>query len=211
MGHPEEKINYPIGEGFEIKQDGVWHERLKSATSHELERTFVCGPLFVIAYARDERGENYCKLLEFSNHDGQLQKWLMPQELLAGDGGEVRKVLLSRGLKIGEDRKAKELLIRYLLSCDPIDRVRIIERTGWYGQTYVLPSENLGNQTEEAVYYLGHTQSRSLCHYLGNIEDWKHQIGMLCVGNPRLIFGVSVAFAAPLLAICHEENGGFHL
>lgn len=29
--------------------------------------------------------------------------------------------------------------------------------------------------------------------------------------NSRLIFGVSVALAAPLLGICYEENGGFHL
>ncbi len=87
-----------------------------------------------LAYARNERHENYSKLLTFCDPDGKIHEWLMPQELLAGDGNEVRKTLLSMGLKIGEDRQAKDLLTRYLLSCHPIDRVRTVDRTGWHGQ-----------------------------------------------------------------------------
>lgn len=207
MKHPEERINYSLAEGFEIKNDGVWF--LKPA-QHGFEETYVCGQLYVIAYARDEYHENYCKLLEFTNHDGHVQKWLMPQELLTGDGSEVRKVLLSKGLKLGEERKAKELLLRYLLSCDPIDRVRSIERTGWYGKTYVLPLETLGKETEEKVLYLGPVNSRIFQH-LGTIDAWKDSIASFCIGNSRLMFGVCAAFAGPLLGICHEENGGFHL
>jgi putative DNA primase/helicase len=208
MSHPEERINYTLAEGFEIKKDGVWYLK---PTQQGLETIFICGLLYVVAYARDERHENYCKLLEFTNHDGQVQKWLMPQELLAGDGGEVRKALLSKGLKLGEDRKAKELLHRYLLSCDPPDRVRSVDRTGWYGQTYVLPKGTLGKQPNEEVLYLGPSGGQMLLQYIGSAEDWKNNVGSLCVGNSRLIFGVSVALAAPLLGICYEENGGFHL
>ncbi len=79
----------------------------------------------------------------------------MPQELLAGDGNEVRKTLLSMGLKIGEDRQAKDLLTRYLLSCHPIDRVRTVDRTGWHGQFYVLPEGPIGRQTGEKLLFLG--------------------------------------------------------
>lgn len=208
MQHPEERINYPLGEGFEIKKDGVWYNE---PSQQGMKSTFVCGTLYVVAYARDEHHENYSKLLEFINHDEQTQKWLMPQELLAGDGGEVRKALLSKGLKLGEDRKAKELLLRYLLSCDPLDRVRSIDRTGWHGQTYVLPKETLGKHAEETVLYLGPIHSQKIFHCVGTVEDWKNTISSLCIGNSRLIFGVSVAFAAPLLGICHKENGGFHL
>jgi putative DNA primase/helicase len=184
MQHPEERINYSLAEGFEIRKDGVWFLK---PTPQGLETIFVCGPLYVIAYARDERHENYCKLLEFTNHDGHVQKWLMPQELLAGDGGEVRKALLSKGLKLGEDRKAKELLHRYLLSCDPPDRVRSIERTGWYGQTYVLPKETLGKQTDEEVLYLGPSNSQMLFQHIGSAEDWKNHISSLCIDNSHLI------------------------
>ncbi len=79
----------------------------------------------------------------------------MPQEFLAADGSGVRKTLLSMGLRIGEDRKAKDLLTRYLLSCDPTDRVRTIDRTGWHGQSYVLPEGAIGKQIGEKILFLG--------------------------------------------------------
>ena len=208
MTHPEERINYPLAEGFEIKKDGVWYLK---PTPQGIEETYVCGILYVVAYARDEHHENYCKLLEFTNHDGQVQRWLMPQELLAGDGGEVRKALLSKGLKLGEERKAKEFLHRYLLSCDPHERVRSVDRTGWHGQTYIFPKGKLGQQTDEEVLYLGPSNGQMIFTQVGTCEEWKNKVASLCIGNSRLMFGVSVAFAAPLLGICHEENGGFHL
>lgn len=208
MDHPESRINYPLAEGFEIKKDGVWYFK---PIPQGIEETYVCGLLYVIAYARDEHHENYCKLLEFTNHDGHIQTWLMPQELLAGDGGEMRKALLSKGLKLGEERKAKELLLRYLLSCDPPDRVRIIDRTGWHKHTYVLPKETLGKSAQEKVLYLGLATGQAIFHQWGTSSDWKNSIAPLCVGNSLLMFGVCAAFAGPLLGICHEENGGFHL
>ena len=44
----------------------------------------------------------------------------------------------------------------------------------------------------------------------GCLEDWKNKIAAKCIGNSRLIFAVSAAFAAPLLALFDEESGGFH-
>lgn len=145
MSHKQSKlreINYPLAEGFEIDHEGVWFLIPKQ---NEIQKIFVCAPLQVLAYARNDRHENYSKLLEFIDPDGKIHEWLMPQELLSGDGGEVRKTLLSMGLKIGEEKRAKDLLTRYLLSCDPIDRVRTIDRTGWHGQSYVLPEGPIGN------------------------------------------------------------------
>lgn len=62
----------------------------------------------------------------------------MPQEQLAGDGNEVRRSLLSMGLKLGEDKQAKDLLIRYLLSCHPIDRVRTVNSMSLEGRTHLV-------------------------------------------------------------------------
>lgn len=201
-------ITYPLAEGFEINQQGVWHLIPKK---NEVRRVFVCAPLHVLAYARNERHENYSKLLTFCDPDGKIHEWLMPQELLAGDGNEVRKILLSMGLKIGEDRQAKDLLTRYLLSCHPTDRVRTVDRTGWHGQFYVLPEGPIGKQTGEKLLFLGPQIGSPIFHSTGTLEMWQTRIAARCVGNSRLIFSLSAAFAGPLLGICHEENGGFHL
>lgn len=199
---------YPLRDGFEINSKGVW---FSTPTTNGMQTTFVCAPLYVLAYARDDRNENYSKLLKFSDPDGKEHHWLMPQELLSGDGGEIRKMLLSKGLKIGEDRKAKDLLTRYLLSCDPVDRVRTIDRTGWHGQSYVLPEGPIGKRIGEKVLFLGPQIGQPIFHTAGTLEMWQSRIASRCVGNSRLIFSLSVAFAGPLLGICHEENGGFHL
>lgn len=201
-------ITYPLAEGFEINQEGVWFLIPKK---DEVRRIFVCAPLYVLAYARNERYENYSKLLTFCDPDGEVHEWLMPQELLAGDGNEVRKILLSMGLKIGEDRQAKDLLTRYLLSCHPTDRVRTVDRTGWHGQLYVLPEGPIGKQTGEKVLFLGPQIGNPIFHSTGTLEIWQTRIAARCVGNSRLIFSLSSAFAGPLLYICQEENGGFHL
>lgn len=201
--------NYPLGEGFEVNAEGVWY--LMPMGKEGLQKIFVCAPLFVLAYARDGQNENYAKLLKFFDPDGQPHTWLMPQELLGGDGGEVRRALLSKGLKLGNEKKSKDLLTSYLLSCDPQDRVRSIDRTGWYGQSYVLPQKTLGKQTGEKVLYLGPIYSQPIFHEAGTLEEWQTRISLRCVNNSRLIFSLSASFAGPLLGICHEENGGFHL
>ena len=43
------------------------------------------------------------------------------------------------------------------------------------------------------------------------LSQWQQQIGAVCVGNHRLAFVVSVAFAGPLLHLLGHESGGFHL
>lgn len=206
----EENNNvYPSGEGFDINDEGVWF--FAPVGKKDIQKIFVCAPLHVLAYARDDRNANYSKLLKFFDPDNKPHTWLMPQEMLAGDGGELRKMLLSMGLKIGDDRKTKELLNRYLLSCDPIDRVRTIDRTGWYGQSYVLPDGPIGKQTGEKVLFLGPQVGQPIFHISGTFEEWQQRVAARCIGNSRLIFSLSAAFAGPLLGICHEENGGFHL
>ncbi len=126
---------YPLGEGFEVDREGVWFS-IPISNGAEIQKTFVCAPLYVLAYARDDRNENYSKLLKFFDPDGKEHKWLMPQELLAGDGGELRRILLSKGFRLGEDKRAKDLLTRYLLPwllirltvCNAVSRNRLSSR-----------------------------------------------------------------------------------
>ena len=165
---------YPLGEGFEMDKDGVWY--LMPIGNGNVQKILVCAPLFVLGYARDDRNENYSKLLKFFDPDGVPHIWLMPQEFLGGDGSEIRKTLLSKGLKLGDDKRVKELLIRYLLSCDPPDRIRSSDRTGWYKKSYVLPDQTLGQQSDEKVLYFGPTCTQPIFHSAGTLEEWQKTI-----------------------------------
>ncbi|GJA57965.1 hypothetical protein KAM350_09580 [Aeromonas caviae] len=45
----------------------------------------------------------------------------------------------------------------------------------------------------------------------GTLAEWQQGVAALAVGNSRLCFALSLAFAAPLLSLVGMEGGGFHL
>jgi putative DNA primase/helicase len=48
------------------------------------------------------------------------------------------------------------------------------------------------------------------CPTGGTAEQWRELVAVLCVGNSRLIFAVSAAFAVPLWRLAVVESVGFH-
>jgi putative DNA primase/helicase len=88
--------------------------------------------------------------------------------------------------------------------------VRIVERTGWQGAAFVFPDETIGDTNGEPVLLQTVSSNRHAYRQSGTLEDWQREISRLCVGNSRLTFSVSSAFASMLLRIIGEENGGFH-
>src|ERR1051325_11006316 len=125
---------------FRYSETGVYYV---DATG-ENEDLFICGPLTITAATRTNNGEEWGRLLEFADADGQSHKWAMPMSMLAGDGAEYRSRLLSMGLMISSNRKARELLTSYIQSSVPEPRMRCTSRVGWHDETYVLPDEQFG-------------------------------------------------------------------
>jgi uncharacterized protein (DUF927 family) len=45
----------------------------------------------------------------------------------------------------------------------------------------------------------------------GSLEAWRGRVAEQCIGNSRLVFAVSLGFAAPLLYLTNDESAGFNL
>jgi putative DNA primase/helicase len=75
---------------------------------------YISSALKVTACTRDKENENHGRLLDFKDLDGMSHNWAMPMELLAGDGTEYRKELLSKGLIIAPGSKPRQLLTTYI-------------------------------------------------------------------------------------------------
>jgi uncharacterized protein (DUF927 family) len=140
----------------------------------------------------------------------------MPRAMLAGDGTELRARLMDAGLFIGPSRKARERLAEYLTRAEPPARVRVVSRIGWHGapgeQIFVLPDGALG--TTGAGRVMLQTERPDAAPPLatvGTLAEWNEAVARLAVGNSRLAFALSVALAAPLVALVNAEGGGFHL
>ena len=84
----------------------------------------ICSWLQVAARTRDPQGENYGYLLHWLDDDNRHRYWAMPAELLAGDGSEYRRILLSRGMRLSNSVKARQLLSLFIQQMGELARKR---------------------------------------------------------------------------------------
>ena len=175
-------------------------------------KILVCSYLKIDACTRDTNGSEWGRLLTWKDSEGNEKHWAMPMELLAGDGTELRKELLRGGLILGSHAKANQLLIKYILTEVPDEKALCVPKLGWNGDVYVLPDTSIPqNGTAGRVIFQGPGYLQHFYSTAGTLDDWRQQVSVPCRDNSRLIFGVSAAFAAPLLAPLGIEGGGFHM
>lgn len=193
---------------FRFDEDGVWHEEREGGPVK------VCGPLRVVALARDAHDSEAALVLQFDSRFKKSAQWLMPSAMLAGDGATFRAELLKRGFATPHDPKRRALLTGYLLSRQQrvSTLVRHTPRVGWYGRRYVLPDETLGETSSaaEGDQVIFHSEAGIEVNFgqRGDLRVWKADIARLCIGNSRMGFAVAAAFAGPLLAWAPIKGGG---
>lgn len=194
---------------FACDSEGVWwHDLDKDGTP--MAAYWVCPRLDVRAYLRDVQNENWGRLLVFNDKDGREHRWGMPMRLLAGGCDEMRGELLRLGFDVPTAAKNRTLLVNYIQRAKPAVFARCVERTGWHDRVFVFPDHTIG-ETDELVLF--QSESATPTHYRtrGELTHWRSDVAELCRGNSRLMLGVCVAFAGPLLAWAGEESGGFNI
>lgn len=198
-------------DNFRLDEKGVWFTPAPKKEGDQPITTWICSPLEILAITRDHNNENHGKLLRFYDYDGVEHRWSMPLELLAGDGMVYRQTLLSAGLQISDERNTRSLLNRYIQGMNPKARMRCVDRLGWHDKSYVLPQTTIGNSSGEEIVFQANLPL--LDHHVstGSLQEWQEHLAKYCVDNSRLGFCVSVAFAAPVLHLLQEENGGFNI
>lgn len=170
----------------------------------------ISSPVRVLAETSDEYGRGYGRLLEWQDSAGRVRRWAMPVRSLAmRNGEEVFAALLDAGLpfiELGHKRK----LAAYLMACQPERRITCVERTGWHGRAYVLPQGSMGPDADGVILQTAGYAANDFTER-GTLAEWQQGVAGLAVGNSRLCFALSLAFAAPLLSLVGMEGGGFHL
>lgn len=197
-----------IPENFILNQKGVWYKDDKW--------TLVCSPLRVIAATCDDDNGQWGRLLEFEDRKNFTHSLSVPMSSLSGDGAECWAHLMSFGLKIEPERRARQLLLKYILNANPKKHVLCVNQLGWHDDTFVLPDETISsnktdNETKQDFLLQNVDRTANKFKPSGTLADWQENISRLCVGNSRLMFAVCTAFASAILPIAEETSGGFHL
>ncbi|RZA29181.1 MAG: DUF927 domain-containing protein, partial [Proteobacteria bacterium] len=139
-------------------------------------------------------------------------RYIMPHRLLAGDAVEVLSRMAQCGLDLNRSPGTRQVLLQFLAAVRVPARVRTVPRTGWHrapggGACFVLPGSTFGNAGGEVV-MLDLESVPPIYRSSGTLAGWRETVAMRCVGNSRLSFAVSCAFAAPLLELAGDEGGG---
>lgn len=208
-GNPEEGPELPAG--FEVRGSRLCALTMVGRGEDARQEWIpIASPVHVLAETADEQGRGYGRLLEWRDSAGRTRQWAMPvRSLVPRNGEEVFAALLDAGLPFIE-LSHKRRLAAYLMSCQPKRRITCVERTGWHGHAYVLPGGSIGPDAEGVILQTaGYTASDFTER--GTLAGWQQGVAGLAVGNSRLCFALSLAFAAPLLSLVGMEGGGFHL
>ncbi|WP_233863025.1 DUF927 domain-containing protein [Paraburkholderia adhaesiva] len=186
---------------------GVYHHGVKLPKGDappELTDQWICSPLYVRAVTRNPQDGDYGRLLEYVSPAGRWKKWSMPMLMLAGDGNEVRGVLLSEGVMF--DLKNRGGILDYIAGQYPPRQMRAAVTTGWCGDAFVLPDDVLG---ADDIWFQS-TGREAPYAVAGTFEGWR-ELAALANDNPLLMFAMSTAFAGPLLGPLNLDGGGAHL
>ncbi|MDR2225384.1 MAG: DUF927 domain-containing protein [Providencia sp.] len=202
-----------LPQGFRLTQEYLWYDKLvnKSDGDTEVRNIKISSPIKVTAITCDADGSNYGRLLEWDDTYGNCRKWAMPMEMLSGSGEELRRVLLVNGLSyINISGQARAHLMEYISLCRPEKKVTCVNKTGWHGNVYVLQDEVVGTGADSVILQTSSVQGKDF-RVAGTSDEWREHIGKYCVGNARLAFSVSLAFASSLLKLVGVGGGGYHL
>ncbi len=208
--HAPAPITFHYGDGqFSVNHRGVWFQPPRNKNGEDPTPQWICDELHVVALTRTSKSEEWGRLLVWHDKDGVRHQWAMPNELLQGDGLVVRQELSRLGLQMAHGRAARDLLSSFL-SIYPCDaRARCVDRMGWHGSIYVTPSESVGQEDEIVVFQNVQVIEPALS-VAGTVETWKQTVAALAQGNSRLVFALSVAFAAPIIEVIGADSGGIH-
>ncbi len=197
------------GGRFVFSEEGVFFIG-SDKNGREKAPVWLCSPLSVIAKTRNTKSSEWGRLLAWQDDDQVRHQWAMPLALLQSNGADVRSELARLGLAISPIKAAQDLLLAYLQVWPVKAQARCVDRLGWHGAVYVMPNESIG-QTDEIVVFQQAQAIEPAFAVAGSAEQWRDAVAALAVGNSRLVFALSVAFAGMLAEIVGEDSGGFHL
>ena len=199
---------HAFGDGyFDVSEKGLTY--VETGTDGNETTQWICSRLEILAKTRDSKSGEWGRLLQWQDADRQQHQWAMPMELLQGDGADFRKELARGGLEISPSQKSRNLMATYIQVCKVTHRARCVDRLGWHAGLYITPHETIG-QSDEIVVFQNASAVEPALSSSGSIDQWRDTVARLAGGNSRMVFALSISFAAILAHMAGEDSGGFH-
>lgn len=200
---------------FELRENGIYCQRPgggKGGKGGDGDNPplWICPPMRVLAVTRDDRGEDFGRLVDFHDLDKRPRRLAIMDRERQGSGDALRARLAAAGFETGTNPEARRLFLELLRRWTPAPRARSTTCTGWTKDwAYVSTDRVLGEGSEPVI--LAPEGEPAAFGIRGGLEPWRNTIAWMSLGNSRLVFVIACAFAPPLLHLIGAESGGFHL
>ena len=191
-----------IPAGFSLSKDGLFF--VSDKTNDTIK---ICDYISVEAFIRELDG-SISRLIKLRDYRGDFSETIITSKMFANGGDQAKVHLISKGFIMKWNGVEKRKLMEYILLSIPNKEVKLVDCTGYCGNAYLRPDQVIGN--EDNVLLSTNLRDDAF-GTKGSLEGWIQNVSIYCVGNSRLMFAASLAFASLLLNPCNVQSGGFHL
>ena len=201
------------GNTYENRSDGVHKKDAKSGSSF----VQLCDALELVAHTRTVEGDDWGIWIKFKDADGNPHDLVLPRKLLT-QGRRLEELLQASGLHVyalsGNSGKCPLAEFFNAVPMNALPRAVSVTRGGFvsdkfdcfvFGDNQVLSLPGAERVTPTSA------DCAAVLTEKGTLEEWQANVATPALHSKRLMFGLSVALAAPLLPILELPCVTFHL
>lgn len=201
------------GNTYENRSDGLFKQDAKAGSSF----VKLCDALELVAHTRTVEGDDWGIWIKFNDADGTPHDLVLPRKLLT-QGRRVEELLQASGLHVyvlsGNSGKCALAEFLNAVPMDALPRAVSVTRGGFvsdafdcfvFGDNQVLSLPGAEPVTPTSA------DCAAVLTEKGTLEEWQANVATPALHSKRLMFGLSVALAAPLLQILGLPCVTFHL
>lgn len=201
------------GNTYENRSDGVYKKDAKPGSSF----VKLCDALELVAHTRTVEGDDWGIWIKFNDADGTPHDLVLPRKLLT-QGRRVEELLQASGLHVyvlsGNSGKCPLAEFLNAVPMDALPRAVSVTRGGFISDAfdcYVFGNNQVLSMPGTEPVTPTSADCAAVLTEKGTLEEWQANVATPALHSKRLMFGLSVALAAPLLQILDLPCVTFHL
>lgn len=198
------------GGRFEVSDAGVYFVGTDDE-GNDKKPLFICSRIDVIGFTSSTNGDNWGRMVSFTDRKHHTKRLPIPATMWQGDGLRLREMLADMGLDISSNGTSRKLMMDYLATAPAHIQFESVDKLGWHDGAFVLPDRAISNNPLDYLIYQSSNPPPPYAQ-AGTLEEWRENIAKYASGNSRLLFAISVAFAAPMMHLAEfRTSTGFHI
>lgn len=169
---------------------------------------YLCEYIEAIAFIRDTKDENWKRRIRFKNAFGAFHVLDIGMEQFRNTS-DIWKILGKAGFEVPE-LKNEKLVLKYLKSNAPNQRITSVTKTGWITDNQFICPSFYANETSE--HFSLDSKIRNVGFKIkGELKEWQDNICKYCKGNDILTLAICVAFSGTILRFTNQSCTVAHL